>query len=286
MLKSRWLCGALTAMVCAGTPAVAADLLAHEGFDYAGTALNEMNGGTGWSGGWLDGDADFAYLSDDDTSMTSPAIHFAPVGDRWSGPALPGTPPGGASEAVRALGTTGSLATEGLTWYMSGLFAKNGLGQTASENLEFSFTSTTGSTTQQIRWGMSSDDKFFVDIGASPTTLGSRSAVAGETYFLVAKLVAHATDPDVLSLWVYGEGDTVPLTEPDVSLADTTVSFASSADLAALRLIAGNNNDTPELDELRIGLTWSSAVVPEPAGLLLMVAGGWTLVRRRMRRAA
>jgi len=273
-------------LIIAAAEAPAA-LLSYEGFDYAGTVLDGLDGGTGWGGAWLDSDMDFAYLTDDDVSLSSSAFPFAPTGDRLRGPALPDPPPGGSSEGVRALGTTASLADEGTVWYMSALMKKGGTAQTASENVEFSMTSVTTSTTQRIRWGMTSDgtdgDKFFVDIGDSPTTPGSRTVLAGVTYFLVARLTTHATDPDALSLWGYGPDDTVPASEPDTALADANVQFASNAALGALRLVTGNNNHQPEIDELRIGGTWVDVAVPEPAGLMIGLAGAGLLLARRRR---
>lgn len=280
--------GAFFFLSLMGTVAPAA-LLEYEGFDYSGSAINGLGGGMGWGDVWLDGDGDFAFLSDDDVSLDSPAFPFTPIGDRISGPVLEDPPPGGSGEGVRALGTTASLSDEGTVWYMSGLFRKGGTDQSSSENIEFSITSATTSSTQRIRWGMGSDDgtgvdKFFVDIGASPTTYGLRTTLPNVTYFLVAKLITHASESDELYLWVYGPDDTVPADEPDIVLADVSVAEPSNADLGALRLVIGKNNHLPEIDELRIGETWADAAVPEPSGLLLGLLGtGAWLVRRRIR---
>ena len=67
-------------------PACAA-LIAHEGFDYPNdsAAINGLDGGSGWNGGWVDGDGDFAGLSQDDVSLDSAAFPFTPVGDRLIG---------------------------------------------------------------------------------------------------------------------------------------------------------------------------------------------------------
>jgi hypothetical protein len=252
--------------------------------------LNTKAGGSGWGGPWqFSGSAVTAggfNVSQDDTSLSSAAYPFTPVGDRVLA-AGPGSGPNNL-QADRLLGTPFDLSVEGAVLYLSFLFHKATGPGTSSDNMEINFLSglTAGTPTVPVRIGSTSAERFFVhDGGSPPAGVQFEALTLGTTYFVVLKLEAHAgTTPNVYSAVTYSPSETVPVAEPttwDGAYSGST----SNAVLDGIRLWIGVAS-SGQYDEIRIGDTWASVTVPEPtsASLAATVVAGMMAASRRRRR--
>lgn len=225
---------------------VVAGLFDYEGFDYAGTTLVGQSGGKGWAAGWVaSGTTAGATLSDDATSLDSAAFPLDPVGARVSVKS---------GAAARQLSRSLDLTTEGEVMYVSALLRKTSTAATTADNLEITLGNST--TNQTIRIGMTSGDAFFLNQAANATG----AVVAGETYFVVAKIVSRAATPDECYMSIYGPSDTTPTTEPTTWMLTNTLS--GTAMLSYLRVVSGANLDRGEIDEIRLGSTYASVTDP------------------------
>ncbi len=227
-------------------------LFDYEGFNYTGTVLHGQAGGTGWAGAWDDADSDFAFLTNDNVSLTSSL--FTSVGSRISGV---NTADGLTHEAMRPLARSLSLAEEGGLMYISFLLQKTAITAPASNrNLEIDLVPAAG--TQVTRFGMTSGTQFFLNAG----TNAAGTVTAGTTYLIIGKVAAHAGNDEVFMSF-YGPGDTVPLTEPVTwSLTSTISGTNSGATLSHVRMVMGNQLVNGELDEIRVGSTYASVTDP------------------------
>lgn len=218
-------------------------LFDYEGFEYAGAVLDGQSGGVGWAGPWQHGGTTLpvASLSDDDTSLASTAFPFDPVGARIS-------VKNGA--AARLLSRSLDLTTEGERMYLSVLMRKTSTSATTADNLEINLGNS--ATAQTVRIGMTSGDAFFLNVSGNTTG----TVVAGNTYFVVAKIVSHAATPDECYMSIYGPNDSTPTTEPTTWMLSSTISGTTL--LTYLRVLSGANLDKGEIDEIRVGSTYAS----------------------------
>lgn len=254
--------------------------------DGQGAVMNGRDGGFGFFTPWLDGDADFEIYE-------SGSLHY-PSGSRLAGTEFGGhlnavfpgndgnTVGSDLQEGVRDLHETDAEDTIGwnrdAVTYMSVLVRKATTDESEFEDMVVALDN--GTTAIGAQFGISSNDKFFAGISTTAPDEGTKDAVAGTTYLLIAKMEASTTDPDVLSLWVYEEGDTVPLTDPG-SGAEITQTVSSGRSLERLRLRYGNFNTGAEFDEIRIGSTWADVATPEPSSLVLLAFSCVGLLLRR-----
>ncbi len=275
----------LGVLPCAAPTAMGA-LTDSDSFDYTGTTLNGQNGGTGWNGGWFaTGTLPSVQLSNDGASLSYPASFEPPAT----------TPPSSGSRvshggltvnasSSRLLADTFDMTVEGNTMYASALFQKNAAngGDVNSDNVLLEFVDSLGNR----RFGLGIEgtgDRPWLNAGGSAT--GPDAVTAGETYFLVAKVVSSASGSDTAFLKVFGTdyASEVPVDEP--SAWDATVSIVTGAvlDRVRIRIDPGNTSDLPgEVDDIRIGTDWASvAAVPEPSSLALLGLGGLACLRRR-----
>lgn len=255
----------IMAMLSVGGTSHAA-LLAYDGFDYSGAAIDGQNGGFGFASGWSDGDADFEHLSNDGVSLMTGAYPLVPVGSRIAGR-------GG--EVYRDLAAPIDMNLE-QTIYTSFLVRRDSTA-TSSQNIQMSFSTNSGILRHRV--AMANGTQFFTD-----TVTGAKfggTITSGETYLVVSKLVTHASGtPDESYIKVYGAGDLADLTEPVVWTASDTGDTLSS--LTRIHITLGGNADfTGMVDEIRVGTTWQDVVVPEPASLCLMGLAATALMRRR-----
>lgn len=222
-------------------------LFDYEGFNYTGTTLEGQSGGTGFSGAWTNATT-FAHLSNDGLSITSTASPFTPVGSRISGK-------GGTS--ARPLSRPVDLSAEGTVTYLSALMRKTSTNVSTSHNLEIGLatSATVAGTSSTIRIGMTSTHKFFLTNSSAP----AGTVVANTPYFVLVKIISHASTADECFMHVYAPGETVPATEPAWLL---THSLSSSSILTHLRLTIGANLDKGEIDEIRMGNTHASVIDP------------------------
>ncbi|QDT91106.1 hypothetical protein [Gimesia algae] len=87
----------------------------------------------------------------------------------------------------------------------------------------------------------------------------------GETYFIVAKIVASKNAPDQVFMRAFAKQEAIPDREPPVWTCVTTP-FHDSNTWDLVRLNVGQQGDYL-FDELRIGTTWASVVNPNPPRL-------------------
>jgi hypothetical protein len=284
---------AVGTLLAAGLDARAA-LLQYEGFDYNGDGLGAVMdgraGGLGFDGAWLDSDGDFAIYSDDNTSLHYPSS--SPLAGLERGGRLHAVLPGNDGTVVGSADIEGvrdlhaSSANDVIGWnkdgvtYVSALVRKSSTSESTFEDIMIGFDN--GTTSIGTQFGITHDEHFFAGISTAGISTGTKIASAGTTYLLVAKLESSTTVNDVLSLWVYEEGDLVPISDPLTGF-DVTQSVASGRTNERLRIRFGNFNTGVEIDEIRIGDTWASVVAPEPATIGLLALGGLILGRRRRR---
>lgn len=223
-------------------------LFDYEGFDYAGTVLQGQNGGLHWGGAWTNADT-FAHLSNDGVSLNSSAFPFAPIGSRISGK-------GGTS--ARPLSRAIDLSSEGTVTYVSTLMRKTATpaGATA-HNLEIGLatSATVAGTSSTVRIGMTSGHRFFLTNSNAP----AGTVAANTPYFVLVKIISHASTADECFMHVYAPGQTVGTAEPSWLL---THALSSSATLTHLRMTFGANLDKGEIDEIRMGNTFASVTDP------------------------
>lgn len=232
-------------------------LFASESFDYPGQgpAIDGLNGGFGWSGGWVDGDVDFERLTSDGISLGFTEYPFPTSGDRLENAiALP------AGEAVRNfpnnLGL--SLASEGNSLYASALISKLEDGGTGGDNVEFVLAF--NGSTQLVRFGISSPDRFFLHNSAAAAQFGD--VTFGQSYMLVMKVTAHADTPDLLQGMVYTEGDEIPLLEPTTWDVEHDSFLDSNSLINSVRLVTGANA-RGAFDEIKLGYSWGAVTNPD-----------------------
>jgi hypothetical protein len=286
------LAAAMVAAACQAAPLRAA-LMDYEPFAYSGTALNGQNGGTGWNGGWFNTATTDNVLSNDGVSLAYPASFEAPLatpstaGSRVSTGGLTAN-----ASSSRLLSQPVNLAQDGVTRYVSALFRKNapngGSPAVNTDNILLEFVDSSGNR----RWGVGIVGNGDLPwLNANGSTSPATPVVAGETYFMVAKIVSSAAGMDTAYLKVFGSGyaSQVPFAEPaswDATLTETT---GANLDRIRIRIDPGNTGAAAgEVDEIRIADTWAAAVgVPEPAtGVLGACALALVAERSRRKRTA
>ncbi|MCA9258207.1 MAG: PEP-CTERM sorting domain-containing protein [Planctomycetales bacterium] len=262
----------VTVACCLFAQTASAALIAYEGFDYPNDtpAINGLDGGSGWNGGWVDGDGDFAGLSQDDVSLDSAAFPFASAGDRLIGQ--------GGGEGVRNFGPLVDVATDGAL-YMSLLLNKTSDGGGSADNFEVRVGPS--SFADMIRFGSGSSENWILILNG--TNGGVGNLTVGDTYFAVLRLTTTSGE-DELSAMVYGPGDVVPALEPAVWDMSVTKTLNTGV-IDQIRLEVGANSHG-DYDEFRIGSDWASVAVdvPEPTCVALTLMGsvaGMASLRRR-----
>jgi hypothetical protein len=268
----------------------------YDPFDYTGTALAGQAGGIGWGGAWFTTALQQPNtLSNDNTSLTYPVSWQSPLTPPPSSGARIST--GGltaSASSSRLLASTFDTGVGGNTLYASALFRKNAAngGGVNNDNILIEFVDSAG--TRRFGLGIEgTGDKPWLN--ANGSTSAATSVVAGQTYFIVAKLVAGAGgttgDNDTAYLKVFAaDGNytsTVPFDEPTTWDATLTEKTGAIFDRFRVRIDQGNTGALPgEVDDIRIGTDWQSvAVVPEP-GCVAMLLSGVAVLGRRRRRAS
>ena len=271
-------------LLALGASTSSAAFVDYDGFDYAGTTLNDQNGGSGWSGPWFPtGTSPTIQLSDDNTSLTyptpfeSPLIAPAPTGDRvlHTGDALNN------ASSSRLLSQTTDMGAAGNVLYASALIQKNSVASATNDSILFEFVDANGN--RRFGFGIEAAEGFWINANAS-NQVGT--ALQGETYFLVARLVTDddASPGDTASLKVFGPGTTlIPAVEPIDW--DVSISTNSAAVLDRVRLRIDRNQQNASVDELRIGDSWQSVVsaIPEPTSAAFLALLFIPLASRRAR---
>lgn len=217
-------------------------LYEYEGFEYSGGTLSGQNGGTGWGGAWS---ATNAPLSNDGVSLQYPVGVFHTA----AGSRLAFTGSGG---CIRTLGTSMNLGVEGNVFYFSALVRASG---------DFKFEFYDSGTNVRWRFGRSSANNA-AWLGVSADYPANGLFPAGETVYVVAKMVTHASANDEVHINIYRAGDTVPLSEPATWMAATNGSSGVTLTRLQIRNIS---NTALEIDEIRIGTSYQEVVIGTPS---------------------
>ena len=229
-------------------------ILAYDGLAYPndGPGIDGRAGGSGWNGPWTDSDADFQHLKFAGMPPGSAAFPFTPAG-AWL--------EGKGGDASRSFNGSLDLSKDDGEIFVSFLMRKNLDGGTSGDNVEVALAD---GTTQVVRVGSTSDDKFFLGylVGSGQAVVGDPLTI-GETYFVVLKGTSSASGNDQFFATFYDHTETVPDTEP--TAWDLSWATSSSLMLDTLRLALGANA-TGAFDEFRLGSTWADVAVPSLPG--------------------
>lgn len=229
-----------------------------DSFDYTGLDIRQ-DGGIGFDGAWFrptGSSSPYEILSNDGVSLSYPCT-FEP-------PLAPLTPGGSRilcnwANINRMLSHVTDMSLEGQTLYVSVLIRKPGTSYGGSEAILIQFEDAAGNV--RFGCGINSTEKFWLN-GAAQAATTVEAADPQETYLLVARLVTHATTPDVANLKIFGLGwaGEVPATEPAEWDLEAAHPNGSNAMLDRIRITSNPNNISAQIDELRIGTTWQSVV--------------------------
>jgi hypothetical protein len=248
----------------------AAGLLAYEGFDYpSADALRagKANGGAGWVGPWRGGFA--RPLLEGDTNLL--ALN---VKEGLARPSATVAPVGGAFEYVgfakyhRKLATPVRLDADGV-YYLSFLFRREGPPADPLNALAILFR-----TTDELARGKE-DARLRLNVGVGGVNqlfthldkIGSRTPVPlrhGETYLMVAKIVASPASNAQVFMRVYGPDE--PVEQEEWGGWTVTGPPLTSKLVFDWMEIHINSKTRQTIDEIRLGLTWSSVTAPWAAG--------------------
>ena len=275
MLPKRTLLGAALAATLASSASAA--LIAYEGFNYTeanGTTISGLNGGTGW---------DEAYPSVEGTLRLADGLSFE--GHLPSiGKGFERLPSGTLTSNGRNWETT---LTNGTIWYsflvnppLSGR-GTIGVVQGAASNqngfgIRFEPNATTATT---LRFNANTPVQ-------NPGTDINFANGYGLTYLVVGKLTVDTAASTRNDMWVYQNGQTVPILT-DVSVGMSVSSAATGSSIPAFYGRSfGNPNAAIVFDEIRVGTTFAdvASAIPEPssfAALAGLGALGFIATRRR-----
>lgn len=253
--------------VCLLAGGALADLLAYEGFNYGSeTKLCGKDGGIGFAGAWTSA-TNFHEMTGDGQSLTMPNLHFTPEGSHLLGTIYIYDI---YNRADRALATTLDWGQDG-EFYMSALYQRPGQAKAQSS---IRLLDDQGGT--MLRIGLGGNNK--VLLGGSSVEWTDVEFAPGDTYFLVARVVTSQSGNDSIQLKAYGINDVIDLEAPGAW--DKVMSVNMNGVASKLRVELAKEN-MAAMDEIRIGTTWESVVVPEPGAMSLLALGGAVIVKRR-----
>ncbi len=266
----------LAVMALFGSLTAHAALVVYEGFDYSGASdVDGENGGTGWAGAWgINGGSPSVVSIYDGTSLSNGAFTgagFTPVGGSMSNNH---NTFGGERTFASALSMT--VDEE---YYFSFLIRYPE--QTEAVSTQLSFTGNANPVFVRFNQG---DASVTVGPGTFSST-GSEGYTDDTTYFVVGKITASAGGTDSISINVFDNAESVPVSE---SFLITSGGASLSGSITGIQFTQGdlqNNDGNPaSFDEFRLGTTWESVAIPEPSSLALVgltLAAGMIGMRRR-----
>jgi hypothetical protein len=172
------------------------------------------------------------------------------------------------------------------TFYTSFLLDLSAGGTGSSTFFNLGFAALNGAdNTDQLNFGKSSTNANF---GTTFNGVFEASGVAIDATknYLVVLKAEMTTGADTLSFKIFDSAlDTVSATEPGPGTWDgvRTIALANNITFTGFGMRTGSNQ-IMNTDEIRIGDTWGSVVIPEPSSYALLggfLALGWVMVRRR-----
>jgi len=243
-------------------------LIAYEGFNYSsGLALNGLNGGSGFSSGWVENAAA-------NVDTTSPGLSFPNL--TVSGNAASLVPTTGAGHSTRSL----SSSIDSGTLYVSYLIDPTTLVQSTFTGMIL-FNSLDaqavffGKNSGVANWSMSG-------IGITGNLQSTTAVVEDTLNLLVLRVDFNASGVNERIRFYLNP---VPGSlEPSTPAID--VIAGDFGTLAKIGFGTGNTS-TATMDEFRLGTTWNEVVplsaIPEPATAFLMLTGlGAIMLQQRL----
>jgi hypothetical protein len=245
-------------------PDPAAGLLAYEGFDYRDPEAfqaGQANGGFGWTSPWTPGFARPLNAGDHNELVLNVRESLTRAGA--AGPAAGGCfDYTGFAKYWRRLATPVRLDTDAV-YYLSFLFRRQGPQGDPLNAVAVLLRTTaelqTEDASKRLNVGVGGANELFTHLHR----VGSRTPLPlsyGQTYLLVAKIVAGGSDPDQVFMRVYGPDEPVERQEPG-SWSVVGPPFQSDLVFDWLELHV-NSKTRQSLDEVRLGTTWSSVTAP------------------------
>ncbi|HXG12323.1 MAG TPA: hypothetical protein VNK04_21385, partial [Gemmataceae bacterium] len=247
----------------------AAGLLLYEGFDYhdpADLPNGRAAGGLGWAGAWRPGFA--RPLNEGDENRLALNVNEGLSRPGAAVPAIGGSfDYAGFAKYFRRMATPVRLDTDGV-YYLSFLFRRDGppadpLSAVAvllrtDEELERELN---GEGDQRLRLNIGVDRTNHLFTHLHRVGIQTPLPMSyGETYLLVAKIVASGSNPDQVFMRVYGPAEPV---EPGEPASWSAVGPLFHSDLVFDWLqIHINSKKRQTMDEIRLGTTWSSVTAP------------------------
>ena len=193
---------------------------------------------------------------------------------------------GTAAEAAHIQLTSGLASTTGNTFYMSFLFRMSG---TLDLNDQIMLdVANTNSVNPVSKFGFrenSNVDQFFVGSSSSGAYMTTPVPGMNTTYFGVVKFTTTTGNAwDIATLYINPTSTAVEGGAGSVGF-DLNLSSNSTINYFGLRLQQADATDFLNIDEVRIGDSWSSVVVPEPSTWALLAAVGTFFMITRRRRS-
>jgi ferric-dicitrate binding protein FerR (iron transport regulator) len=243
----------------------ATGLLAYEGFDYSDVdAMYKGNaeGGAGWDGPWKP-----AFMPPHSQHKNRASLNTREGLTREKFAATGGCfDTAGYVRFQRRLRTPVNLGDDG-AYYLSFLFRRHGPPIDAGNGLTIVLRPTDAPAQERDDFGK----RLNIGVGASNQLfthlLGVCSRVPlpltyGETYLLVAKIVAGRSRPNQIMIRIYGADEPVSSREPNEWTA-TSKPFHSDLVFQWLE-ISVNSKRRQQIDEIRLGTSWNAVTSPVP----------------------
>ena len=269
-----------------------AALLVEETFQgyTAGNLIGQAEQGTGLSGSWTNpvANGNVTFTVQNSGGMSYSGGNISVNGGSQYGRASSTATVTGNNAANIGLSTPLTYNGTGTT-YISFLMR---FGGTLETNDQFSLQlAVADNDTSFSRTGVRDDTStapndvsFLANNSSSVYPVPEVIVTAGTTYFVVLKLDVGGSGWTNASLWL----DPTQLTEAGEGAADAIRAQTNNNVLNYLgfKFQQPDSGDSFDLDEIRIGTTWSDVAVPEPsAWMLLAAAGTFFVITRRRRRS-
>lgn len=265
----------LSAALLLGSPLAQATLIAYDDFSYtAGASIGGEAGGSGWAGAWATNGTATNYSAS--TALTYSNGSVEVTGDTRT--ALVGS---NTSDLYAR-----AFASQTSTLYFSLLFRLDSNTLDGDDFVHFMLNNDTNNTDSAgIGLLSTTTDYLGARIGGSNggnTTSSSTNFVANTTYFLVGKIWKSNVggNYDTIDLFINPSSTIEPVTP---SASDTASMSGGTVSYFTVRGFGIDSNDRFLFDELRIGDTFASVVVPEPSAAILGLGGATLLMVRRRR---
>lgn len=228
-------------------------LMGYESFNYPTGSLNSQNDpNDGFKYAWST-----SGYTVDASSLSMPSYPLTPAGGAMSGS-------GGAIRSLNFEGL-GLDATEMIdfsqdqTRYLSVMMKR-----TPSTWLEMILKN--GSFAEILKFGLGSNNQFALRDQTTSTSVYGGDCSTSNAYFVVLKIVSHASGNDEIFLKGYSDSDIVTSTEPD---SWTAMLSADLSDTLAKIDFSGKAGYVSTVDEIVIGTTWADVAPGSATGLLI-----------------